>query len=151
MMAENGNQLKRKISLDGSVSPPLLRRKVQSSTTRKFSVQQDLFSRNYQAHICIETAVASFFTPASQKTPEKTLWSERAPNNDTPSTLLVGRYVKEDPLRPTIPVRGEKPKTKIAAFDFVRAVHNLKPEDLSLIDVLGFYIDSDVVWQEICI
>lgn len=59
----------------------------------------------------LENAVANFFTPASQKPKDRTTWSERSPNDDTPATLLVGRYepeAKED----------KAPKrTKIAAFD----------------------------------
>lgn len=72
-----------------------------------------------------EGAVASFFTPASQKPREqtRTIWTERAPNDDTPATLLVGRYVpaddgdakkKEDADR----LKGVK-RRKIAAFDLV--------------------------------
>ncbi|SCO78149.1 related to bifunctional polynucleotide phosphatase/kinase [Fusarium oxysporum] len=80
---------KRKAS-DAPVSPPPLKRKLQSGTTK--------------------TAVANFFTPASQKPKDPTVWSERSPNDDTPATLLVGRFdgVKEDE---TIKRR------KIAAFD----------------------------------
>ncbi|KAF5559644.1 bifunctional polynucleotide phosphatase kinase, partial [Fusarium napiforme] len=76
---------KRKAS-DAPVSPPPLKRKLQSGTT------------------------TNFFTPASQKPKDPTVWSERSPNDDTPATLLVGRFdgVKED--------RTIK-RRKIAAFD----------------------------------
>ncbi|KEF51197.1 uncharacterized protein A1O9_12811 [Exophiala aquamarina CBS 119918] len=50
----------------GSVSPPLVRRKIESTTTNK--------------------AVASFFKPASQKAPDKLIW--RIVN----SSLITGRY-----------------------------------------------------------
>lgn len=66
----------------------------------------------------LETAVASFFTPASQKPPEKIVWQERAPNDDTPSTLLVGKYTPTgDPASTTNASDGKR--TKMAAFDFV--------------------------------
>jgi bifunctional polynucleotide phosphatase/kinase len=58
-----------------------------------------------------ENAVANFFTPASQKPKDRTIWSERGPNDDTPATLLVGRYEPENKERETTPRR------KIAAFD----------------------------------
>ncbi|KAJ9421546.1 polynucleotide kinase 3 phosphatase-domain-containing protein [Fusarium oxysporum] len=67
-------------------------------------------SANFKAAQPVKTAVANFFTPASQKPKDPTVWSERSPNDDTPATLLVGRFdgVKEDE---TIKRR------KIAAFD----------------------------------
>jgi hypothetical protein len=68
------------------------------------------------ANIVLETAVASFFTPISQKPPEKTLWHERAPDDDTPSTLLVGRYEPDNKERQLAP---RQPRRKVAAFDFV--------------------------------
>ncbi|KAK2594372.1 DNA kinase/phosphatase Pnk1 [Conoideocrella luteorostrata] len=76
---------------DSVVSPPPVKRSLQSSTTK--------------------SAVANFFTPTSQKPKDRTTWSERGPSDDVPATLLVGRYVPEvhDPKQP--------PKKKIAAFD----------------------------------
>jgi len=66
----------------------------------------------------LETAVASFFTPTSQKPPEKIIWQERAPNDDTPSTLIVGQYAAVD--NPISAVNEhESRKKKLAAFDFV--------------------------------
>ncbi len=61
--------------------------------------------------------MASFFTPVSQKEAERTIWQERAPDDDTPSTLLVGKYSPKDPSdkpKPPSPIRQ-----KVAAFDFV--------------------------------
>ena len=56
--------------------------------------------------------MANFFTPVSQKPKDRTIWSERGRNEDTPATLLVGRYSPE---------LGDKkppaPRRKIAAFD----------------------------------
>ncbi|KFH42779.1 Bifunctional polynucleotide phosphatase/kinase-like protein [Hapsidospora chrysogenum ATCC 11550] len=80
---------KRKAS-NAPISPPPLKRKVQSGTTK--------------------TAVANFFTPTSQKPKDRTVWSERGPNDDTPATLLVGRYEPEG-------VEDRTPRRKIAAFD----------------------------------
>lgn len=59
----------------------------------------------------LETAVANFFTPTSQKPKDRTIWSQRAPNDDVPATLLVGRYQPDAH-------DGEGPlRRKIAAFD----------------------------------
>ncbi|WQF81246.1 Putative HAD-superfamily hydrolase,subfamily IIIA, polynucleotide kinase 3 phosphatase [Colletotrichum destructivum] len=71
-----------------SISPPPAKRKVQSGTT-----------------------IANFFKPSSQKPKDRTIWTERAPNDDTPATLLVGRYEPEQP-----PTESEK-RNKVAAFD----------------------------------
>ncbi|RDW60769.1 DNA kinase Pnk1 [Coleophoma cylindrospora] len=97
-MVSAGADKKRKSTLDHPVSPPPLRRKIQSSTTK--------------------SSVASFFTPTSQKPPEKIIWQERAPDDDTPATLLVGKFspsnVDDDPARDTPNIT----RRKIAAFDF---------------------------------
>ncbi|KAK3317320.1 polynucleotide kinase 3 phosphatase-domain-containing protein [Cercophora scortea] len=80
---------------DRSISPPPLKRKAQSTIS--------------------QTAVANFFTPASQKPKDRTTWSERSPSKDAPATLLVAKYVPEKQdggsSRPTTK------KQKIAAFD----------------------------------
>jgi bifunctional polynucleotide phosphatase/kinase len=113
-MASSSQPIKRKASHDAPISPPPLRRKTQvkSTTTREYSEHRFAEDR---INSSIENAVASFFTPASKKPSGKVIWHERAPNDDAPSTLLVGKY------RPT-----ESPSTvaqikraKIAAFDFV--------------------------------
>ncbi|KAL7931928.1 PNK3P domain-containing protein [Trichoderma chlorosporum] len=74
------------------VSPPPLKKAVKSTTTK--------------------SAVASFFTPASQKPKERTLWSERGPSDDVPATLLVGRYQPENQDD-----TAHQKRRKIAAFD----------------------------------
>ncbi|KAH6874799.1 polynucleotide kinase 3 phosphatase-domain-containing protein [Thelonectria olida] len=89
-MAPNSPKGKRKAA-SAPVSPPPLKRKVQSGTTKN--------------------AVANFFTPASQKPKDRSIWSERSPNDDTPATLLVGRYEPEATEDTTVR------RTKIAAFD----------------------------------
>ncbi|KAK3949580.1 PNK3P-domain-containing protein [Pseudoneurospora amorphoporcata] len=82
---------------DRSISPPSLKRKAQTAISK--------------------SAVASFFTPVSQKPKDRTTWTERSPDADSPATLLVAKYVPEQ-----APARDEagKPtakKNKIAAFD----------------------------------
>jgi bifunctional polynucleotide phosphatase/kinase len=83
---------KRKI--DTAISPPPVKRKAQSSISK--------------------SAVSNFFTPASQKPKERTIWSERAPNDDIPATLLVGRYEPENTDE-----SDRSKRRKIAAFDLV--------------------------------
>ncbi|KAJ2893772.1 hypothetical protein MKZ38_008239 [Zalerion maritima] len=82
----SSSSLKRKA--DQLVSPPLVKRKIQSTTSKH--------------------AVASFFTPTSQKPKSRTVWSERAPNEGAPATLLVGRYNSQEP---------QQSNSKVAAFD----------------------------------
>jgi bifunctional polynucleotide phosphatase/kinase len=67
----------------------------------------------------IESAVANFFTRASQKAKDRTTWSERSPDHDTPPTLLVAKYVPEDGESATLDATVKR--HKIAAFDLVRA------------------------------
>ncbi|KND89068.1 Bifunctional polynucleotide phosphatase/kinase, partial [Tolypocladium ophioglossoides CBS 100239] len=89
-MAPQSPPGKRKVP-DTPISPPPLKRTVQSNTTK--------------------SAVANFFTPSSQKPKDRTTWSRRGPNDEAPATLLVGRYVPEehDDRAPR--------RRKIAAFD----------------------------------
>ncbi|CAN8104509.1 unnamed protein product [Discula destructiva] len=80
-----------------SISPPPTKRS-------KVKVQSNLTG----------TAVATFFTPTSQK-PKATSrvnWSERSADNADSPTLLVGRYEKADGTENRSAKRG-----KIAAFD----------------------------------
>lgn len=68
--------------------------------------------------VALETAVASFFTPTSQKPKERTTWNERMPpkdgkdSNDARATLLVAQYTPES-------YEAEPPskRRKVAAFD----------------------------------
>ncbi|KAI0885039.1 PNK3P-domain-containing protein [Annulohypoxylon maeteangense] len=91
MASPSSNTSKRKAK-DKSISPPPLKRKAQSTISKG--------------------AVASFFTPTSQKPKDRTTWSERAPNDDTPPTLLVGRYEPENTEE-----LDRRRRRKIAAFD----------------------------------
>ncbi|KAM5352783.1 hypothetical protein ACJ41O_005505 [Fusarium nematophilum] len=87
----SGSQSSKRKAAAAPVSPPPVKRKIQSGTTK--------------------TAVANFFTPTSQKPKDRTIWSERSPHDDTPATLLVGRYEPETKEDNTIKRR------KVAAFD----------------------------------
>ncbi|KAL3962455.1 hypothetical protein ACCO45_003978 [Purpureocillium lilacinum] len=89
-MAPAGPSAKRKAA-DKPISPPPVKRALQSNTTK--------------------SAVANFFTPASQKPKDRTAWSQRGPSDEVPATLLVGTFVpeKHDPSAPA--------RRKIAAFD----------------------------------
>jgi len=95
MNSSSSKPTKRKLTQDAPISPPSLKRKIQSGTT--------------------SNAVASFFTPASQKpiTTEVVTWQERAVDDDsTPKTLLVGKYTLSSNDTPTLS------RSKVAAFDF---------------------------------
>ncbi|GFG02790.1 conserved hypothetical protein [Aspergillus lentulus] len=96
---------KRAASPTRGISPPPLKRKVESTVTKR--------------------TVASFFTPTSQKKPEKITW--RVVNN----SLVIGKYTTgagEQPAR--------REKAKVAAFDLdstlvVTASGNTFPRDSS--------------------
>ncbi|KAJ3575145.1 hypothetical protein NPX13_g4132 [Xylaria arbuscula] len=87
---KDGGAGKRKAA-DRPISPPPVKRKAQSAISKG--------------------AVASFFTPTSQKPKDRTVWMERG-KDSSPATLLVGRFEPE---------AGESPekrdRKKIAAFD----------------------------------
>lgn len=114
---------KRKQStLEAPVSPPA-RKRVQSTVTRMplLTSQTYLFDST-DRHL--ETAVASFFTPTSQKPPQKIIWQERAPNDDSPNSLLVGKYAPADDSVSALN-EHESRKKIIAAFDFVSERYDL--------------------------
>ncbi|KAL2828693.1 polynucleotide kinase 3'-phosphatase [Aspergillus cavernicola] len=83
-----GGALKRAVSPSRVISPPPLRRKVESTVKK--------------------TVTNSFFTPASKKIPEPITW--RIVNN----SLVVGKY-SADPNRDQKRATG---RLKVAAFDF---------------------------------
>ncbi|KAI0008953.1 PNK3P-domain-containing protein [Xylariaceae sp. FL0662B] len=91
IMSPPSQSSKRK-AIEKSISPPPLKRKAQSSISK--------------------SAVTNFFTPTSQKPKDRTIWSERAPDDDTPATLLVGRYEPEE-----MGDADRRKRRKIAAFD----------------------------------
>ncbi|KAL2150361.1 hypothetical protein VTH82DRAFT_6924 [Thermothelomyces myriococcoides] len=80
---------------DRTISPPPLKRKTQVAISK--------------------SAVTNFFTPASQKAKDRTIWSERRPDDDSPTTLLVAKHDLESAASngPDVAVK----RTKIAAFD----------------------------------
>ncbi|KAJ9197805.1 hypothetical protein DTO021D3_5436 [Paecilomyces variotii] len=88
-MAGAGSMKRAASPARASISPPPVKRKIESTTTSKM--------------------VASFFTPASQKKPEKITW--RILNN----SLIIGRY-STDPTEKRLTEPGTR--RKIAAFDF---------------------------------
>ncbi|KAJ5818359.1 hypothetical protein N7474_003950 [Penicillium riverlandense] len=90
-MAEGG--VKRAASPTRAISPPPVRRKVESTVTKK--------------------SMASFFTPTSQKKPEPITW--RIVQN----SLVIGRYTPDGKTAQQ-PAAGQR---KIAAFDLVSAAH----------------------------
>ncbi|KAJ6440651.1 bifunctional polynucleotide phosphatase/kinase [Purpureocillium lavendulum] len=89
-MAPSSPPLKRKAA-EAPISPPPVKRALQSNTTK--------------------SAVANFFTPASQKPKDRTAWSQRGPSDDVLATLLVGSFVPE---KHDV---SASPRRKIAAFD----------------------------------
>ncbi|MCJ1469682.1 hypothetical protein MMC07_008318 [Pseudocyphellaria aurata] len=95
---------------NASLSPPPSKRKLESTTTKK--------------------AVASFFTPASQKQPDQLTW--RIVN----SSLLVGRY-RPHPTRQASDAQVKR--RKIAAFDL----------DSTLIDTIsgGIFAKDSTDWR----
>lgn len=101
---------------NASLSPPPSKRKFESTTTKK--------------------AVASFFTPASQKHPDQLTW--RIVN----SSLLVGRYSPHATRQASDALRKRR---KIAAFDL----------DSTLIETISGGIfakdSSDWRWWHICV
>ncbi|KAF7156868.1 hypothetical protein CNMCM5623_000713 [Aspergillus felis] len=96
---------KRAASPTRAISPPPLKRKIESTVTKR--------------------TVASFFTPTSQKKPEKITW--RVVNN----SLVIGKYTTSPGEQP-----ARREKAKVAAFDFdstlvVTASGNTFPRDSS--------------------
>ncbi|KAI0909366.1 DNA kinase/phosphatase Pnk1 [Ustulina deusta] len=76
---------------DKPISPPPVKRKAQSAISKG--------------------AVASFFTPTSQKPKDRTVWTERG-RDSSPATLLVGCFEPEAGER-----QDGRNRRKIAAFD----------------------------------
>ena len=85
----------------------------------------------------IESAVANFFTPSSQKPKDRTTWAERSPDENVPATLLVAKYIAEntDSTALEAPARRQK----IAAFDLVRSISDCHMRQAH--PTVGFYLD----------
>ncbi|EHA19207.1 hypothetical protein ASPNIDRAFT_122702 [Aspergillus niger ATCC 1015] len=88
-----GGGVKRTASPTRAISPPPLKRKVESTITSKTHL------------FCSQKAVSSFFTPTSQKKPEQITW--RIVNN----SAVIGKYTSDSSHKNST----EKPR--IAAFD----------------------------------
>ena len=100
----------------------------------------------------VATAVASFFTPTSQKPPEKIVWHERAPNENTPNTLLVGKYdlTKSHSASAAGSSLKEMKRRKVAAFDFVSHGPNfLEKHILTSVRHIGFYSHPNIIGEEV--
>lgn len=87
--------------------------------------------------------MASFFTPLSKQPLEKTIWQERAPANDTRSTLLVGRYEPDNKSEKLVSGQVGQRKPKIAAFDFVSYRSNQPTILVLTVCFTGFNADSN--------
>ena len=95
--------MKRHLLKGDRISPPPVKRKIESNTTSKTSGFVCKAIRLESA----DKAVANFFKPSSQKEPEKVQW--RVVDN----SLLVGMHSSNKDER--LPDK----RRKIAAFDFV--------------------------------
>lgn len=111
-----------------------------TSSDATYSCATTLYGR---ANTALETAVASFFTPLSKKQPEKTIWQERASDNDIRSTLLVGRYEPDNKSERLVSSQVAQRKPKVAAFDFVIYRRNQPTQFVLTACFIGFYADSN--------
>jgi hypothetical protein len=89
--------------------------------------------------------VSSFFTPTSQKPPEKIVWQERGVNDDTPATLIVGKYQPS----PSSHISSESTRRKVAAFDFVSHTESPAYNAVLNLPLIGFYTHSNIFGQEV--
>lgn len=122
---------------DRSVSPPTLKRKVQSSTTRMSTTIPFEMSNPLMRHA--ENAVKSFFTPTSQKAPEKTRWSMAN------TTLLVAHYSTSPDAEQE---RRRQGRRKFAAFDLVGFTEIEHDCFQALIMELGRHAHKNEEWQD---
>ena len=90
----------------GGVSPPPLKRRIESTTTSKtYLRRQECLSPYLQR---IDRAVSSFFTPASQKVPERLTW------RIVDRSLIVAKY---DASHSDVRSQSISTPRRIAAFD----------------------------------
>ena len=116
---------------DHSISPPPLKRRAVQPSISSAPLATPCLLLVYSWILCsdvlcfsTESAVANFFTPASQKPKDLTVWTERSPEEGEPTTLLVAKYVSPD-AKSDDQKQTEVKKRKIAAFDLVR--HTIHP------------------------
>ncbi|RLL94541.1 hypothetical protein CFD26_104270 [Aspergillus turcosus] len=101
-----------------AISPPPLKRKVESTVTKR--------------------TVASFFTPTSQKKPEKITW--RVVNN----SVVIGKYTTDPGDQP-----ARREKAKVAAFDLVSPAGFTKFEDKLTTHDAGLHFGRDSLRQQL--
>ena len=111
-----------------NLSPPPVRRKVESTTTSE--IPRSTYLSLAHSLLSTEKAVASFFTPASKKEPDLITW--RTVDN----SLLVGRYKGPPPRR-----------RKIAAFDFVCPFFLSISRHPDITAFVGLNSDTNIIWQ----
>ncbi len=104
-----------------AISPPPLKRKAQPAIS---SAEFPSWPASIRLTHSTESAVANFFTPASQKAKDRTTWTERAPRQDSPATLLVAKPVPE--MDSAKALATPMKRKKIAAFDLVRTSKGLR-------------------------
>ena len=104
-MSEGG--IKRTASPTRVISPPPLRRKVESTMNSECPEKVPMSSM-LTAFPLPEKAAANFFTPASQKKPEPIKWRILG------TSLIIGKFTPENHTQ-TLPQKDRK----VAAFDLV--------------------------------
>lgn len=104
-MSEGG--IKRTASPTRVISPPPLRRKVES-TMNSECPEKDPMRPMLTIVPLPEKAAANFFTPASQKKPEPIKWRVLG------TSLIVGKFIPENHSQ----ILSQKDR-KVAAFDLV--------------------------------
>lgn len=97
--------MKRTASPTRAISPPPLRRRVESTVNSMCRTVLVIWSDG--TNLPAEKSVASFFTPTSQKKPEPITWRVLE------AGLVIGKYLPEKSS--TLPSKNRK----IAAFDLV--------------------------------
>ena len=142
---------------DPSISPPPMKRQIQSAVTSEHldpsrgifntSIQiNSMLSRPISNPSVIESSVASFFTPASQRPKSQVKWEERAPAKDEPTSLLVARFGSQD----ASPSSHSPGKRKIAAFDLVGSHPFIITSSPIAYKGQGLDSDSPRIGQETC-
>lgn len=135
LVSSMSSSLKRLATEDGSVSPPPTKRKISAVTTSMHMTWWGARQQYVNQHP--DNAVANFFTPISQKEPEKTAWRV------VDSSLLACQYDKYNPHLANDKLR------KIAAFDFVRAWEIAAVVKSTNSRLQGFHIDHFSLRKEV--
>lgn len=112
------NLAKRKEPSGRNVSPPPVKRRIQSTTTSECLYAAYNFAVDEEK---LEDKVASFFKPLSEKPTETTTW------NVVESSLLVAHH---EPFPELIQERRQSKRRRIAAFDLVSLTNPFSCEKL---------------------